>query len=129
MQALLMILDSPLNKAGKVKGIYIHTARNVLIQVDLLLDSRIAACTDRRRGRDNSWQLQQRHCWQLVKKQKMHRGSAESLFAQWSELCMLPDTAKSSPAALVVKLHVASTGSRCNPSSDMSHNRLVGGVC
>ncbi|KAF8056458.1 Emg1 [Scenedesmus sp. PABB004] len=33
-QALLMILDSPLNKAGKVKGIYIHTCRNVLIQVN-----------------------------------------------------------------------------------------------
>uniref|UniRef100_A0A1D1ZTI4 Ribosomal RNA small subunit methyltransferase NEP1 n=1 Tax=Auxenochlorella protothecoides TaxID=3075 RepID=A0A1D1ZTI4_AUXPR len=33
-QALLMILDSPLNKAGKVKEIYVHTAKNVLIQVN-----------------------------------------------------------------------------------------------
>lgn len=33
-QALLAILDSPLNKAGKVKGLYIHTANNVLIQVN-----------------------------------------------------------------------------------------------
>ena len=29
-----MILDSPLNKAGKVKGIFVHTAKNVLIQVN-----------------------------------------------------------------------------------------------
>lgn len=29
-----MILDSPLNKAGKVKEIYVHTAKNVLIQVN-----------------------------------------------------------------------------------------------
>jgi rRNA small subunit pseudouridine methyltransferase Nep1 len=34
MQALLMILDSPLNKAGKVKGIFVHTQKNVLIQVN-----------------------------------------------------------------------------------------------
>lgn len=33
-QALLTILDSPLNKAGKVKAIYVHTAKNVLIQVN-----------------------------------------------------------------------------------------------
>lgn len=33
-QALLTILDSPLNKAGKVKGIYIRTVKNVLIQVN-----------------------------------------------------------------------------------------------
>lgn len=33
-QALLTILDSPLNKAGKIKGIYIHTTKNVLIQVN-----------------------------------------------------------------------------------------------
>jgi rRNA small subunit pseudouridine methyltransferase Nep1 len=32
-QALLTILDSPANKAGKVKGIYVHTFRNVLIEV------------------------------------------------------------------------------------------------
>lgn len=32
-QALLTILDSPLNKAGKVKGIYVHTNKNVIIQV------------------------------------------------------------------------------------------------
>ncbi len=29
-----MILDSPLNKAGKVKGVYVHTSKNVLIQVN-----------------------------------------------------------------------------------------------
>ena len=29
----MMILDSPLNKAGKGKAVYIHTAKNVLIQV------------------------------------------------------------------------------------------------
>jgi len=29
-----MILDSPLNKAGKVKGIFVHTAKNVVIQVN-----------------------------------------------------------------------------------------------
>lgn len=33
-QALLTILDSPLNKAGKVKGIFVHTNKNVLIQVN-----------------------------------------------------------------------------------------------
>lgn len=33
-QALLAILDSPLCKAGKVKGIYVHTEHNVLIKVD-----------------------------------------------------------------------------------------------
>lgn len=33
-QALLAILDSPLNKAGRVKAIYVHTAKNVLIQVN-----------------------------------------------------------------------------------------------
>lgn len=33
-QALLTILDSPLNKAGKVRAIYVHTAKNVLIQVN-----------------------------------------------------------------------------------------------
>lgn len=33
-QALLTILDSPLNKAGKLKGLYVHTAKNVLIQVN-----------------------------------------------------------------------------------------------
>mmetsp|Transcript_2604 Transcript_2604/g.6601 ORF Transcript_2604/g.6601 Transcript_2604/m.6601 type:complete len:230 (-) Transcript_2604:72-761(-) len=33
-QALLAILDSPLNKAGKLKGLYIHTSKNVLIQVN-----------------------------------------------------------------------------------------------
>lgn len=34
LQALLMILDSPLNKAGKLKALYVHTAKNVLIQVN-----------------------------------------------------------------------------------------------
>lgn len=29
-----MILDSPLNKAGKVKGIFVHTNKNTLIQVN-----------------------------------------------------------------------------------------------
>lgn len=33
-QALMMILDSPLNKAGKLKALYVHTAKNVLIQVN-----------------------------------------------------------------------------------------------
>lgn len=33
-QALLAILDSPLNKAGKIKVVYVHTARNVLIEVN-----------------------------------------------------------------------------------------------
>ena len=28
------ILDSPLNKAGKIKGIFVHTNKNVLIQVN-----------------------------------------------------------------------------------------------
>lgn len=28
------VLDSPLNKAGKIKGIYVHTNKNVLIQVN-----------------------------------------------------------------------------------------------
>ncbi|KAK9798217.1 hypothetical protein WJX73_007869 [Symbiochloris irregularis] len=32
-QALLAILDSPLSKSGRLKALYIHTARNVLIQV------------------------------------------------------------------------------------------------
>lgn len=34
LQALLMILDSPLNKAGKLKALYVHTSKNVLIQVN-----------------------------------------------------------------------------------------------
>jgi rRNA small subunit pseudouridine methyltransferase Nep1 len=34
MQTLLTVLDSPLNKAGKVKGIFVHTAKNVLIQIN-----------------------------------------------------------------------------------------------
>jgi len=33
-QALLAILDSPLNKAGKIKAIYVHTHKNVLISVN-----------------------------------------------------------------------------------------------
>ena len=33
-QALLAILDSPLNKAGKLKGLYVHTEKNVLIQIN-----------------------------------------------------------------------------------------------
>ncbi|MEW5319534.1 MAG: hypothetical protein WDW38_010679 [Sanguina aurantia] len=33
-QALLAILDSPLNKAGKLKGLYIRTHKNVLITVN-----------------------------------------------------------------------------------------------
>lgn len=33
-QALLTILDSPLNKAGKLKALYVHTAKNVLIQIN-----------------------------------------------------------------------------------------------
>jgi rRNA small subunit pseudouridine methyltransferase Nep1 len=33
-QALLAILDSPLNKAGKLKALYVHTNKNVLIQVN-----------------------------------------------------------------------------------------------
>jgi len=32
-QALLTILDSPLNKAGKVRAVYVHTKKNVLFQV------------------------------------------------------------------------------------------------
>lgn len=34
MQALLAILDSPLNKAGRLKALYVHTGKNVLIQVN-----------------------------------------------------------------------------------------------
>ncbi|KAK9868857.1 hypothetical protein WJX84_011976 [Apatococcus fuscideae] len=33
-QALLAILDSPLAKAGKLKALYIHTKKNVLIEVN-----------------------------------------------------------------------------------------------
>lgn len=33
-QALLAILDSPLNKAGRLKGLYVHTEKNVLIQIN-----------------------------------------------------------------------------------------------
>jgi rRNA small subunit pseudouridine methyltransferase Nep1 len=33
-QALLAILDSPLNKAGRLKGLYVKTDKNVLIQVN-----------------------------------------------------------------------------------------------
>lgn len=33
-QALLAILDSPMNKAGKLKGLYVHTEKNVLIQIN-----------------------------------------------------------------------------------------------
>ena len=29
-----MILDSPLNKAGRVQAIYVHTNKNVLIKVN-----------------------------------------------------------------------------------------------
>lgn len=34
LQALLTILDSPLNKAGLVKSVFVHTAKNVLIEVN-----------------------------------------------------------------------------------------------
>ncbi|KAK3248686.1 hypothetical protein CYMTET_41856 [Cymbomonas tetramitiformis] len=33
-QSLLAILDSPLNKSGRVKGIYVHTTKDVLISVN-----------------------------------------------------------------------------------------------
>jgi rRNA small subunit pseudouridine methyltransferase Nep1 len=33
-QALLSVLDSPLNKAGKTKAIYVSTTKNVLIQIN-----------------------------------------------------------------------------------------------
>lgn len=33
-QALLAILDSPLAKSGRLKGLYVHTAKNVLIQIN-----------------------------------------------------------------------------------------------
>lgn len=33
LQALLSILDSPLNKAGKVRAVYMKTERGVLIEV------------------------------------------------------------------------------------------------
>ncbi|KAF3780649.1 Ribosomal RNA small subunit methyltransferase [Nymphaea thermarum] len=33
-QALLAILDSPLNKSGRIRGLYVHTEKNVLIQVN-----------------------------------------------------------------------------------------------
>jgi rRNA small subunit pseudouridine methyltransferase Nep1 len=33
-QALLAILDSPLNKAGKIKAVYVHTDKNVLVHVN-----------------------------------------------------------------------------------------------
>eukprot|EP00884_Botryococcus_braunii_P004849 jgi/Botrbrau1/14365/Bobra.0014s0020.1 len=32
-QALLAILDSPLTKSGRLKGLYVHTSKNVLIQI------------------------------------------------------------------------------------------------
>jgi rRNA small subunit pseudouridine methyltransferase Nep1 len=32
-QALLAILDSPLNKAGRIKAVYVHTSKNVLISI------------------------------------------------------------------------------------------------
>lgn len=32
-QSLLAILDSPLNKAGRVKGVYVHTTKNALIKI------------------------------------------------------------------------------------------------
>lgn len=32
-QALLAILDSPLNKAGRIKSVYVHTSKNVLISI------------------------------------------------------------------------------------------------
>ena len=32
-QALLAILDSPLNKAGRVKAVYVNTQKNVLFKV------------------------------------------------------------------------------------------------
>ena len=33
LQCLLMLLDSPLNKAGLLQ-VYVHTAKNVLIEVN-----------------------------------------------------------------------------------------------
>lgn len=33
-QALLMILDSPLNKAGKIKAVYVRTHKNVLFSIN-----------------------------------------------------------------------------------------------
>mmetsp|Transcript_7731 Transcript_7731/g.25652 ORF Transcript_7731/g.25652 Transcript_7731/m.25652 type:complete len:226 (+) Transcript_7731:100-777(+) len=34
-QALLAVLDSPLNKAGKVKGVFVNTQKGVLFEVDV----------------------------------------------------------------------------------------------
>ena len=34
-QALLSILDSPLNKAGRIKAVYVNTQKNVLFKVGL----------------------------------------------------------------------------------------------
>lgn len=33
-QALLSVLDSPMNKVGKIKAVYVHTAKNVLISIN-----------------------------------------------------------------------------------------------
>lgn len=33
MQALLMVLDSPLNKAGKLKAVYVRTEKGALIEI------------------------------------------------------------------------------------------------
>jgi len=33
-QALMTVLDSPLNKAGKIRGVYIHTTDNHVIYID-----------------------------------------------------------------------------------------------
>lgn len=34
-QTLLAILDSPLNKAGRIKAVYVHTQKNVLFEVNV----------------------------------------------------------------------------------------------
>ena len=34
-QALLAILDSPLNKAGRLAAVYVHTEKGVLFQVNV----------------------------------------------------------------------------------------------
>merc|ERR1711933_60033 len=36
-QALLTIIDSPLNKSGKIKRIYVHTKKNLLIELSPLV--------------------------------------------------------------------------------------------
>ena len=64
-QALLAILDSPLNKAGRLKALYVHTNKNVLIQVNPQVSSRVG-CGCNKGARNNPHACRRGHHATLI---------------------------------------------------------------